>query len=75
MRSRVIRMVVLAASFSVVAVAHGAPGLVIGVDDDNLKWTDNTGGIVGVQRDIGFSADRVTLQWQPGRRMSRPATS
>ena len=46
--------------------AHAAPGLVVGVDDDNLKWTDNTSAIVAVQRDIGFGADRVTLQWQPG---------
>jgi hypothetical protein len=69
MRSRAIRWLLVFFSLLAVvfvAAARAAPGLVIGVDDDNLKWTDDTGSIISVQRDLGFGADRVTLQWLPG---------
>jgi hypothetical protein len=69
MRSRAIRTVLLASALvaSVVAAsARAAPGIVIGVDDDTLKWTEDAGSVVAVQRDLGISSDRVTLLWQPG---------
>jgi hypothetical protein len=69
MRSRVIRWAVLAVSFAAsvaVASAHAGSGLFVGVDDDTLKWTEDTGSVVALQRDLGVSVDRVTLLWQPG---------
>src|SRR5262249_24121735 len=37
-----------------------------GVDDDTLKWTEDTTSVIAAQRDLGAVAVRVTLQWQPG---------
>ncbi len=46
--------------------AAASPGLVIGVADDNLKWAVTPHEIVGIHKDLGLGAVRVTLQWQPG---------
>jgi hypothetical protein len=47
-----------------VAGARSGPNLVIGLDDDTLKWTEDTGSVVGVQRDL---EDEVGLSgWQSG---------
>jgi hypothetical protein len=43
---------------------------VLGVDDDTLKWTEDTASVVARQRDLGAVAVRVTLQWQPGQTSS-----
>jgi hypothetical protein len=46
--------------------AAAAPGLIVGVADDNLKWASTPNEIVTAHRDLGVSAVRVTLQWTPG---------
>ena len=46
--------------------ARAGQGLVVGVDDDTLKWTEDTTSVVAAQRELGAVAVRVTLQWQPG---------
>jgi hypothetical protein len=49
-------------------VAHAAPGLLVGVADDQLKWTDKPQAqrALGYTRDLGIRAVRVTVPWQPG---------
>ena len=46
--------------------AAAAPGLLLGVDDDSLKWYAHTGSLLSIYRDLGLGAVRVTLDWSPG---------
>ena len=47
-------------------VASAGPGLILGVSDDDLKWTEDTKAVVTNQQTAGFKSVRVTLKWQPG---------
>jgi hypothetical protein len=40
--------------------------LIVGVTDDTGKWMTRQEGIVGVHRDLGLMAVRVTIPWRPG---------
>ena len=40
--------------------------LIVGVDDDWVKWRADTAGIVRIQRDAGFGTVKVTFPWRPG---------
>src|SRR5438067_420543 len=53
-------------------VARAGPGLLVGVDDDGLKWQSSADFLAPVQ-DLGLSAVRVTFPWRPGR--TRPSFS
>ena len=53
-------------------VARAGPGLLVGVDDDGLKWQSSAEFLAPVQ-DIGLGAVRVTFPWRPGR--TRPSFS
>ncbi len=57
--------------------ARAAPGLLIGVADDTLKWTDKPQAqrALGYTRDLGIRAVRVTVPWQPRRDAPQPSTS
>ena len=46
--------------------AGAAPGLIIGVGDDGLKWTEATKDVVTAHEEIGFKAVRVTITWRQG---------
>jgi len=46
--------------------AAAAPGLVLGVDDDSLKWYVRTGSLLSIYSELGVGAVRVTLDWKPG---------
>jgi hypothetical protein len=46
--------------------AGAAPGLVLGVDDDSLKWYGHTSSLLSIYRTLGIGAVRVTLDWRPG---------
>ena len=46
--------------------AHAAPGLLLGVDDDSLKWYARTSSLVSIYDTLDLGAVRVTLQWSPG---------
>jgi hypothetical protein len=48
--------------------AHAASGLLVGVADDTLKWSDKPTAqrALGYTRDLGIRAVRVTVPWQPG---------
>jgi hypothetical protein len=65
-------LAVLLAAVAAAVPAWGAPGLVVGVDDDNVKWTDDVASVVAAQRSLGATADRVTLLWQPGQIFTDP---
>jgi hypothetical protein len=47
--------------------AAAAPGLLLGVDDDSLKWYGHTGSLVSIYRSLGLGAVRVTLTYPPDR--------
>ena len=61
---------VLAAALCAVALlprAAGAqPGLLLGVDDDSLKWYAHTSSLLTIYRTLDVDAVRVTLTWTPG---------
>lgn len=52
--------------------ARAGSGLLVGVDDDGLKWQDSAAFLAPVQ-DLGLGAVRVTFPWRPGR--TRPSFS
>jgi hypothetical protein len=43
-----------------------APGLLLGVDDDSLKWYSHTSSLLSIYDTLGLGAVRVTLTWTPG---------
>jgi hypothetical protein len=47
-------------------IAHAGQGLLVGVDDDTLKWTEDTKSVVTTQQDLGLGAVRITLHWNSG---------
>jgi hypothetical protein len=59
----------LAAALAAVAVvpsATAASGLLVGVDDDSLKWYGHTASLLSIYSSLGVGAVRVTLDWTPG---------
>jgi hypothetical protein len=57
----------LCASVSLAPHAAGAaPGLLLGVDDDSLKWYGHTSSLLSIYRTLNLGAVRVTLNWTPG---------
>src|SRR5581483_4343040 len=65
------RLALAAAALCAVAsllprAAGAAPGLVLGVDDDSLKWYAHTGSLLSIYRTLGVGAVRVTVTWSPG---------
>ena len=59
-------LVVVLACLACCGVAAAGPGLVLGVADDDLKWTEDTKTVVASHQEAGFKAVRVTLRWQQG---------
>jgi hypothetical protein len=59
-------LAVLSAYLACCGVAWAGPGLLVGVADDDLKWTEDTKDVVVNQQAVGFKAVRVTLKWTPG---------
>jgi len=53
-----------AAVFSPSAAA--APGLLLGVDDDSLRWYAHTQSLLSIYNDLGVRAVRVNIAWSPG---------
>jgi hypothetical protein len=64
---RHVAAVALAALALLPSAAHAAPGLLLGVDDDSLKWYPQTSNLVSVYRQLGVGAVRVTLDWPADR--------
>jgi hypothetical protein len=61
-------LVCAALACALTASSHAAPGLIVGIADDTLKWTDKPTAqrALGYTRDLGIRAVRVTVPWQPG---------
>ena len=59
-------LIFLVAAFVVVPSAAAGQKLLLGVDDDQARWMNPAGALTPLYREIGVSAVRVTLQWQPG---------
>ena len=57
---------------AIAPAARAGPGLLVGVDDDGLKWQAAPDFLAPVQ-DLGLGAVRVTFPWRPGR--TRPSFS
>ena len=61
---------VLAAALCALALvpssAAAAPGLLLGIDDDSLKWYGHTSSLLSIYDGLGLDAVRVTLDWSPG---------
>src|SRR5690242_9589771 len=53
------------AALSLAPPAAAAPGLVVGVDDDSLKW-EHPQAVIPVARDLGLRAVRITSAWRSG---------
>lgn len=71
---RLLRPLTLAGVLCALLAAWPAPAgtthlkLIVGVTDDTGKWMSRQDGIVGVHRDLGLMAVRVTIPWRPGER-------
>jgi hypothetical protein len=63
---------ILVAVCALAPAARAGPGLLVGVDDDGLKWQTAAEFLAPVQ-DLGLGAVRVTFPWRPGR--TRPSFS
>lgn len=66
------RRLLLAAALAAAVVtlparAAAQPGLLLGVDDDSLKWYSHTYSLVSIYRTLGIGAVRVTLDYPPDR--------
>ena len=46
--------------------AAAAQGLLVGIDDDSLKWYGHTSSLLSIYSALGVGAVRVTLDWVPG---------
>jgi hypothetical protein len=46
--------------------AAAAPGLVLGVDDDSLRWYAHTQSLLSIYSDLGVGAVRANITWSPG---------
>ncbi len=53
-------------ALALVPSAAAAPGLLLGVDDDSLKWYAHTSSLLSIYDTLGLGAVRVTLDWSPG---------
>jgi hypothetical protein len=46
--------------------AASGNGMLVGVDDDSLKWADHPQQNVAVMRDVGLKSIRITVPWHAG---------
>jgi hypothetical protein len=58
----------VALACALAGAAQAAPGLLVGVADDTLKWSDRPTAqrALVYTRDLGIRAVRVTVPWRPG---------
>jgi hypothetical protein len=57
-----------ASACALAGAGRAAPGLLVGMDDDTLKWADkpSASATLAYARDLGIRAVRVTVPWRPG---------
>ena len=61
------------AALACAAPAGAAPGLLVGVDDDSIKWYPSPSALISLYSTLGISALRVTVDWEPGSSWVQPA--
>jgi hypothetical protein len=65
-----LRALAVCAALACVLAGSGraAPGLLVGMDDDTLKWADkpHANATLAYAHDLGTRAMRVTVPWRPG---------
>ena len=66
MKPRVLLVAALCAVAPLPRAAAAQPGLLLGVDDDSLKWYAHTSSLLSIYRSLDLDAVRVTLRWTPG---------
>lgn len=66
MKLRQILAVLVLAAVALPPSAAAASGLLLGVDDDSLKWASRPGPLLSAYAELGVGAVRVTLDWTPG---------
>src|SRR5438067_11317999 len=68
MGSRAARAAICLAVLACIAPlrALAAPGLLVGVDDDTIKWIARPNAVYKIDRDLGVGAVRITIPWQRG---------
>jgi hypothetical protein len=68
--SRTLRALAACAALActIAGAGRAAPGLLVGMDDDTLKWADKPQAqrTLAYAHDLGFKAVRVTVPWRPG---------
>ena len=67
---RIVRVLFAGALLACVLAGAGraAPGLLVGMDDDTLKWAEKpqANATIAHARNLGIRAVRVTVPWRPG---------
>jgi uncharacterized repeat protein (TIGR01451 family) len=66
-------MVVVAFAAAAAPCAHAQPGLLLGVTDDSLRWTQRQAPLHHALADLGVGAIRFTQRWQRGETRISPA--
>jgi hypothetical protein len=59
-------LVLLVAISATAAPCASARTMLVGVQDDSVKWLEDTPGLVRIQRDAGFGTVKVSFPWRPG---------
>jgi hypothetical protein len=59
-------VLVITIAAGVAASSAAARTMLVGVDDDWVKWRADTPGLVRIQRDAGFGTVKVMFPWRPG---------
>lgn len=66
MRRTLLAFLLAVAALAVAQPAAAAPGLLVGIDDDSVKWQPHAAATLSVHRDLGLGAARVTIPWSRG---------
>ncbi|MBV8479409.1 MAG: hypothetical protein JOY72_03815, partial [Actinobacteria bacterium] len=59
-------LAVLVVAAGLARPAAAAPGLLLGIDDDSLKWYTQTNSLLAIYNSLGVGAVRVTFDWTDG---------
>ena len=65
-RTLLATFLVVAAAAAAPVAAQASPGLLLGIDDDALKWFSQTSSLLSIYDQLGVGAVRVTLNYTQG---------
>ncbi len=72
MRRSVIVLALLLVAAGAAGRAQAQPGLLVGVDEDQVKWVRNAEPLQSAVTDLGLGAVRITQRWTPGQAKISP---